>query len=103
MNRTLWRNWTVNDGANIASFDSACEEKLTAEVARRMQTGIFHVDPMNAEAIERLLKLASERRIPVFWLLTPLTPGLQAVRDQSGSEGAYEQLVRSTQSRIGKR
>jgi hypothetical protein len=99
INRTLWRNWTVNGGANIANFDSVCEEKVTAEVARRMQTGIFHVDRMNAEAIERLLKLASERRIPVFWLLTPLTPGLQAVRDQSGSEGAYEQFVRSKQSR----
>ena len=99
INRTLWRNWTINGGANIANLDSACEEKITADVARRMQTGIFHVDPMNAEGIERLLKLANERRIPVFWLLTPLTAGLQAVRDQSGSEGAYEQFVRTKQSR----
>ncbi len=59
INRTLWRNWTVNGGANIADLDSGCEEKVTPEVARRMQTDIFHVDPMNAEAIERLLQLAA--------------------------------------------
>ena len=69
------------------------------EVARRMRTDIFHVDRTNALAIERLLQLASERNIPVFWLLTPLTPGLQAFRDRSGSEAAYEQLVRSARAR----
>jgi hypothetical protein len=99
MNRTLWRNWTVNRGANIANFDSRYEEKVTPEVARRMQTDIFHVDRMNAEAIERLLRLAGDRNIPVFWLLTPLTPGLQAFRDESGSEAAYERFVRSSQAR----
>jgi len=99
INRTLWRNWTVNGGANIADLDSRYEEKVTTEVARRMQTDVFHVDRMNAEAIERLLQLAAKRNIPVFWLLTPLTPGLQAFRDQSGSEAAYERFVRSAQSR----
>jgi len=99
INRTLWRNWTVNGGANIADLDSRYEEKVTTEVARRMQTNVFHVDRMNAEAIERLLQLAAKRNIPVFWLLTPLTPGLQAFRDQSGSEAAYERFVRSAQSR----
>ena len=99
INRTLWRNWTVNGGANIADLDSRYEEKVTPEVARRLHADVFHVDRMNSEAIERLLQLASERNIPVFWLLTPLTPGLQAVRDQSGTEAAYEQLVRSSQAR----
>ena len=99
INCTLWRNWTVNGGANIANLDSKCEEKSTPELARRMQTDIFHVDRMNTEAIERLLRLAHESNIRVFWLLTPLTPGLQALRDQSGAETAYEQLVRSTQAR----
>ena len=33
--------------------------------------------------------------IPVFWLLTPLSPALQALRDQSGAEAGYERFVRS--------
>jgi hypothetical protein len=99
INRTLWRNWTVNCGAHIADLDSRYEEKVTPEVARRMQTDIFYVDRMNAQAIERLLQLAAKRNIPVFWLLTPLTTGLQACRDQSGSEAGYERFVRSAQSR----
>jgi hypothetical protein len=99
INRTLWRNWRVNDGANVANLDSSYQEAATAELGRRMQTDIFHVDRMNVEGIERLLQLASERKIPVFWLLAPLTPGLQTLRDRSGSEAAYERFVRSTQAR----
>jgi hypothetical protein len=99
INRTLWRNWTVNGGANIANFDSRYEEISPSELARRMQTDIFHVDRMNSEAIERLLRLASERTIPVFWLLPPLAPSLQALRERSGSEAGYERLVRSTLAR----
>jgi hypothetical protein len=99
INRTLWRNWTVNGGANIADLDSRYEKKVTRDVARRMQTDLFYVDRMNALAIERLLELAAKRNIPVFWLLTPLAPGLQAFRDQSGSEAGYERFVRSAQWR----
>jgi hypothetical protein len=99
MNRTLWRNWTVNGGAHVADLDLRYDGKVTPEVARRMQTDIFHVDKMNAEAIERLLQLAAKQGIPFFWLLTPLTAELQAFRDRSGSEAAYERFVRSAQSR----
>lgn len=99
INRTLWRNWTVNRGAHVADLDFRYDGKVTPEVAAKMQTDIFHVDRMNREAIERLLQLAARRNIPIFWVLTPLTPELQAFRDRSGSEAAYEQFVRSAQSR----
>jgi hypothetical protein len=99
MNRILWRNWTANAGANVVAPDSRYHGEVTPEVERKLHTSSFHVDRTNAEAIERLMKLAAGRRIPVFWLLTPLAPNLQALRDQSGAEARYEQFVRSIQAR----
>ncbi len=99
INRMLWRNWTVNDGANVAGTDSSFQGEVTPEVAKRLYTHAFHVDRVNGEAIERLMRLASSHEIPIYWLLTPLSPALQAMRDQSGSETAYERLIRSVQAR----
>jgi lysophospholipase L1-like esterase len=99
INRVLWRNWTANGGANLASADSPFQGEVALEVAQRLHTDRFHVDRTNATAIERLLRLAAERQIPVFWLMCPLSPNLQALRDESGSEGQYEQFVRTIQAR----
>jgi hypothetical protein len=38
--------------------------------------------------------------MPVYWLLTPLSPDLQALRDQSGAERRYEGFVKSIVSRF---
>jgi hypothetical protein len=45
------------------------------------------------------MRLAQAHGIPVFWLLPPLSPALQSLRDQSGSEARYEQFVRSFMAR----
>ncbi len=94
MNRILLRNWTVNRGANVAAVRAERHDD-EPEIERRLHPGLFFVDPTNAEAMERLLQLAAAREIPVFWLLTPLSPVLQALRDQSGAEAGYERFVRS--------
>jgi len=99
INRVLWRNWTVNAGANVTAANSPYQGEVAPEVERQLHTNRFHVDRTNAEAIERLLKLAAQRKIPVFWLMAPLSPNLQALRDQSGAEAKYEQFVRTIQAR----
>jgi len=95
INRVLLRNWTKNGGANIAAARSHPRQVDAPDVAHRLHPGVFHVDPTNAAGIERLLRLAAEHDIPVYWVLTPLLPALQALRDQSGAETAYERFVRS--------
>jgi hypothetical protein len=95
MNRILLRNWTVNGGANVAAAHPGRQDDDEPEIERRLHPGIFFVDPTNAEGMERLMRLAAARDIPVFWLLPPLSPVLQSLRDQSGAEAGYEQFVRS--------
>ena len=99
INRILWRNWSANQGANVASLNSPYGGELTADVARNLLTHLFHVHRANAEGIDRLLRLAAERQIRVFWLLPPLSAALQARRDESGAEAKYEEFLRSFQRR----
>ena len=93
MNRILLRNWQVNGGANVAAVHQKRRDDDEPEIERRLHPGIFFVDPTNAEGMERLLQLAASRDIPVFWLLPPLSPVLQALRDRSGAEEGYERFV----------
>jgi hypothetical protein len=95
MNPVLWRNWSVNGGANIAPATPVYHGDLTAEVERQLYTDIFFVDPANAEAIEQILKLAADRRIPLFWMLCPLSPALQSQRDQSGADELHDRFLSS--------
>ncbi len=99
INRVLWRNWTVNDGANVASFHSGYRGELSPEIQDRLHPDAFYVDRSNAEGMERLLRLAAGRKIRVYWLLTPLSPGLQAWRDRSGAEARFEEWVHRYQAR----
>ena len=95
INPVLWRNWSVNGGANVASAATPFSGEVTAEVRQQLYTDLFYVDPANALAIERILDLAAERQLPIFWVLFPLSPQLQALRDQSGADERHDEFLRS--------
>ncbi len=99
INRVLWRNWSVNEGANVASLNSTYHGELSPEIRDRLHPDRWYVESSNAEGIERLLRLARERKVRVFWLLPPISRGLQEWRERSGSEGKFEEFVRSYQRR----
>ncbi len=95
INRILWRNWSSNGGANVASLNSGYRGELSPEIRDRLHPDRWYVDRSNAEGIDRLLKLADQKAIRVFWLLPPISPGLQEWRERSGSEAKYEEFVRA--------
>ena len=90
----------MNDGANVASLHSGYRGELASDIEERLHPSAFFVDRSNAEGVERLLRLAAERNIRVFWLLPPLSVGLEALRNRSGAEAQFEKWVRSYQSRF---
>ena len=95
INPVLWRNWSVNGGANVASARVPFDGEVTSQVRRQLYTELFYVDPANAQAIEQTLQLADDRRIPVFWVLPPISPKLQSLRDQSGADRLHDEFLRS--------
>jgi hypothetical protein len=99
INRTCRRNWTLNDGANVASRNPAFNGAVGPDDDRKLLTHIFHCHRVNAEYIRRIFALAESRGIRAYWLLPPLSPRLQARREQTGAEAGYIRFVRSLQGR----
>jgi hypothetical protein len=98
INRTCLRNWSLNDGANVAAKNPMFDGVVGADDDEKYQTRVFGHHRVNAEYIRRLFDLASARGVPVYWLLPPLTPQLQARREQTGAEAAFIRFVRSFQT-----
>jgi hypothetical protein len=99
INRTCRRNWTLNDGANVASKNPAFTGVVGPDDDKKLLTHIFHCHRVNAGYIRRLFALAGSRGIRVYWLLPPLSPQLQAHRERAGAEAGYVRFVRSLQAR----
>jgi len=95
-----WRNGNVNRGAllmppygPVGTVDPA---NLTAEFARPNWT----CDPVQEHYLRRLLMLAEAHAVPVVWLVPPVSPAVQAVRDQVAMEEPHSQFLRSLQARF---
>ncbi len=96
-NRLALRNWGANRGAHVNS--ARTDGELTAEIHKRMLSDHWKWHRINAIYIERLLDLADSRQIPMYWLIPPLPPGLQAKREQTGVDAAFVDFIRKTQAR----
>jgi len=100
MIHATWRNGNVNRGALLmppygprGTVDPA---NLAAEFARPH----WSCDPVQAHYLRRLLKLAGAHSVPVVWLLPPVSPAVQAVRDQVGMEEPHARFLRGLQARF---
>jgi hypothetical protein len=99
INPVLWRNWSVNGGANVASAAFPFPGEVSTLVRQQLYTDLFYADPANAHAIEQILDLAAERQVAIFWVLFPLSPRLQSLRDESGADERHDQFLRSMAAR----
>jgi hypothetical protein len=89
-------NWRANGGAEIAdgrrSIVEGGESPRQGTSASR-----WRCRPENEVYIRRLIDLAADHRITVYWLIAPLSPDVRATRQQNGQEAAYSALVRKIQ------
>jgi hypothetical protein len=99
INQTCRRNWALNDGANVAAKNPSFTGEVGPDDDKKLLTHVFHCHRVNADYIRRLFALADSRGIRVYWLLPPLSPELQAHREQTGAEAGYVGFVRSFQTR----
>ncbi len=93
-----WRNWNANLGAKIMPETFQFGGTVKPEEAGHYAPASWRCDPVNAAYIRRFCVLAASRDIPVFWLLGPASPPLQALRDAHDLEAPYDRLARRIQS-----
>ena len=92
------RNWKVNDGAQLTVDVGVpridVEEWITKLYSR------WSPHPVNVAYLDRFLGLAASNEVPVYWLLPPIHPAVQARIDASGFNLAYSAFVREVQVRF---
>ena len=86
-----WRNWRRNGGAQpLPPFDMSKGDprpKMLEDSGYMPAHWACH--PKNAVYVDRLLDLAEARGVPVFWVMPPYHPEVQARREKFGLNAYY--------------
>jgi hypothetical protein len=96
-NRTYRRNWRENRGAQV--MPCGADPNVDFPQIRRDFYSDVRFDPVNVAFIHRFLDLAESRSIPVYYLLPPIKPGLQAECERTGFDAAYVAFLGEIQAR----
>jgi hypothetical protein len=92
------RNWRSNLGSEVAPKNPQFAGNVDAE--SWLYPAAFTRDPVTAAYVRRFLKLAAARRVPVYWLMPPISPEAQARCDRSGLSDAFTRFAREVQAKF---
>ena len=98
-NRLALRNWGINLGAHLNSPQARFAGEVGAELHKRLLSDSWKCHRINATFVDRLLGLAESHQVPVYWLIPPLSPQLQARRERSGVDETYAAFVRAMRAK----
>jgi len=87
--------------------DNQVEEKPWFQVKSKLVASMLYPatwrsSPANAAYVRRFLELANALDIPVFWLIPPLSPSVQTLREQRGLEALYTEYTRAVLAQFPK-
>ena len=97
-NRRARRTWREQLGAQPMPRPDGAPATNPGLVAD-LTPGRWAVDPINAAYFERFVALAGSAGVPVFWLMPPLGPEVEARRAARGSAAAYGRFAREALAR----
>jgi hypothetical protein len=95
----IWRNWNRNDGALLKPKNPDFVDVPATPRSGKPSPGNWHCDPTNAVYVRKFLELAGRINARVYWLLPPVSPGVQCFADSQGNEAQYLGFVRVLQAR----
>jgi len=93
----FFRNWNVNRGAQAIPPNPQFQDSFPDPNAPATAEP-WACDPVNAAYCRRFFDLAADRGIPVYWLLTPISPGERARYARLGDGQPYMRFVRRMQA-----
>ena len=92
------RNWKVNDGAQLMGDSPA--PAIDVEQWTNSLSSRWSPHPVNVAYLDRFLALAASKQIPVYWLLPPILPSIQARTEATGFDAGYSAFVRDVHARF---
>lgn len=87
-------NWQVNRGGVLLPKQPGYRGDVPPEIASDLLNDRCAIKPENARYVRRLLRLAAENRVPVYWLLPPNVPRVMAHRDGCGVHATIDRFAR---------
>ncbi len=93
-----WRNWRVNQGAQIMPSVDHFEGDANRWPAE-LYPESWQIHPVNEFYLDRLLILASLKNISVYLLVMPFSPEVHARRKYLGLDDLYSRFAQSVQDR----
>lgn len=91
----LWRNWEVNRGALLLNqVPGMPPAQLGPGDEQVYLPDRWIVDRVSVRYVRALLSRAEDLDIPVFWVLPPIRPDIQARRDELGLDARYDEFAR---------
>jgi hypothetical protein len=94
---TQRRNWRSNKGSILMSPRLSNPSRLSPEVLATPVSS-WSPDPVTREFLRKFLSLAAEHQVRVFWLLPPMTPEVEGLRDRVGQHTYYTRLAEGLQA-----
>jgi hypothetical protein len=93
--RPLRRNWHVNGGGILLAKQPDFHGDIPPQWVGDLLSHELTIRPENACYVRRLLRLAAEHGIAVYWLLPPNSARVIAARDANGVHARYNRFVRT--------
>ncbi|WP_422927127.1 hypothetical protein [Singulisphaera sp. PoT] len=98
-NAPMRRNILANRGAKVIPRNPEYRGEIAEHLSRTLLSDTWDCNPVNVAYVERFLSLAQAHDIPVFWLMPPFIPALQAGREAKGLDARYREFARHLQAR----
>ena len=98
LNAKLRRNWTVNDGANVAIKRPEFRGEVSEDQQSKIMSNRFSLHRVNREYARRTLALARARGVRPYLLLPPLPAAVIERRRASGAEDGYLAFLHQLQN-----
>jgi hypothetical protein len=95
----LVRNLDQNAGAFVHRRETPYNGEITPHLANIYLQPYWSCDRLNERYLRRLLELCASKDIQVYWLIPPMIPSLQFLREQIGRDGAYTAFVKKMQGK----
>jgi hypothetical protein len=91
--------WTAHRGAARMASAETSDGHIETDLRDKVYSRRWLVSAVYARYFRRFLDLAAAREIPVFWVLFPIIPEAQALRDRLELEVHHTRNVRTFQER----
>ncbi len=95
------RSWRVNQGVQLmpgCAIPAAPAGANPAEISRKpFATDLATSNPLTEVYLKRFIALAKAHKIRVFWVLPPMRPTIQRVRNLEGLDDYFTKLARLVQ------